>query len=282
MSSYANTLLQKNNLKNKHSYRRQGEQSALEKNKRQQQGRGKGKVVMPPISPHSEDCPIGEAEKDVIIGKLLEDRALEISAVAQEIHDIQKEWHQELCHSRVDDNEQCNLHDPKLKEIEDREQELKNIKEEMINILKNRDEERLLTKIGNKGNYSCNSQTRQPHDDTNEEDHSESGDDDFFHGPLRYSCKRSEDGSITDNDSDLLEEDVPRTIDIEDKISFIEGLVEEDLLGSSIDPTLDLLHSLEDSEDIDFLSNLKQQSSDLETQYFEMKNLLEEIERDLG
>lgn len=277
ISSYANTLLKEKDKKNKHSYRRRVEQCVRQKNRKRDH---KEKDVIPPISSHSKDCPIGEAEKDIIVGKLLEDRAHEISTVAQEIHEIQKEWHRELNHSKVNDSEPCNYH-PKLKEIEDRKRELNSIEEEIINILKNRDEERSLKNLGNK----LHKTQKKPLDNTDDED-SESSNDNVFKGPLQYSCKQSEGQSIIGNDMDLLdrlfEDDVQETIDVENEISFIEGLIEEDILGGSIDPTLDLLESLEDIENINSESNLKQQSSNFETQYFKMEKLLEEIERDLG
>ena len=239
MNSYTSSLLKQNDLEKKHSYRKQAEQSA-----RARKITRPHMESTPQISPHSEDCAIGEAEKDILLGKMLEDRAKEISNIAQEICDIQEEWHEQ--NSRVNDKEQHKCH-PNLNEIEDRERELKNIEEEIINILKNRDEERSLKKLKKKDNTSNMKGQRQ-----------------------LMSNKIDEDNDCNDNEA------IDETNDVENEISFIESLVEEDILG--INQTFDeLLGSMEENEDTN-LASLSEH--ELETKYVEMQRLLEEIENE--
>lgn len=247
-TSYASTLIKENDLKNKHNYKRQAEQAARARNAARHQSES-----TQAISVHSEDCPIGEAEKDIIIGKILEGRAKQISIVAQEICDIQEERQKELHNSRVNDKEQCKQQSLNLKEIEDRERELKDIQEEIINILKNRNQERLLKKLKKKDN---NGNKKGDHVNNNNDEDSESND----------SYPKVEDG----------------TNDVENEISFIEKLVEEDMIGESIDYALNRLSgSVEDNEGMNLESNSEQQEieHELETEYFEMQKLLEDIEK---
>ena len=260
-TSYASILVKENDLKNKLSYRRQAKQATQGMNTTRCQ-----KDSIQPVSPHSEDCPMGEAAKDILIGKLLEDRAKEISIVAQEIYDIQEEWQRELQNSRVRDDEQLKQLAPNLIEIEDRERELKIIQDDIINILKNRNKERILKKLKKKDN----NRTMK--------------DEYVLDYPKRWSENNKDDqDSECDDNYPLFQEDEDGTDDVENEINFIENLIEEDILGESTNHAFHRLSgSMEDNEDMNLDSNFQQQKieHELKTEYFEMKRLLKDIENE--
>lgn len=258
-TSYSNNLIKENSLKNKHSYKKQAEQTS----RKQKTIRCSNQM----ISLHSEDCPIGEAEKDILIGKLLEEKAKKISIVAQEICDIQQEWQRELKNTGINNKEQIKQQSSlNIKEIEDREKELKNIEYEIIDILKNREQERLLKNL------------KKKHSNRNKKDKHIL--DNLQKWPLN---NKYDNNNVFDDKDSLFQKDEDGINDVEDEINFIESLVEEDIFDESINFTFDTLsNSMGENEDINLESNFGNQNieHEVESQYVEMQKILEEIENE--
>lgn len=241
-TSYASSSSNQNKVCNKDSYQRQADQAVRRKNRLERLQEFKRSIAS--FEHHSKDCSIGKSAKAIMIGKVLEERAKEISIVAHEIRNIREE----LNNLKVSGEEKSKIKNLCVNEIEDRENELNQIEEEIIFILESRNQEMV--------SQNSDNEDREFDSKSNDGISQDLPSKSFFN--KKYKCRdtKSFDSSSKpipnpfnfDSNSDMfshpIQEDVNGLDDVEDKISFIENLVKADMIKESMDSTLNFMKGL--------------------------------------